>query len=962
MSREIVASLELADECEAFRFGPYRLIPSKRILLAGPAPVELGSRAFDILTLLLRHRGEVVSRRQILEHVWPGLIIDEANLRVQMSDLRRALGSGEGAPYIMNVQGRGYVFVAPVEFVSQSEASAATKIAPPKGSLPSRSHHVVGRNDALVALFSQTLACRFVTIVGPGGIGKTTLAVELGYLLANEFKNEICYVDLGSLTAADLVLPTIAVSLGYTVHSGDLLSGLAAFLAERRMLVIIDCCEHVIDVVADVAATLFQHVRQLHLIATSRESLRADGETVYFIEPLSLPTESEHLTAVEALSAGAVELFMKRAATGGYVGELDDHHASAVAEICRRLDGNPLALELAGSRLVTYGFKGLLEGLRGRGVLSWPGRRHETRHRTLEATLDWSFRLLSDVERRVLTRLSVLIGPFTIQAAQALASDSVDDHWVVARAVEELTDKSLIRVLQLDDTNMYRIPDVTRFYAEMKLAQSGERQEVIRRHARFCVDCLAGPNAGTRHAGGKKGLKFGLHVGNVRSALEWCFSNIGNIELGIDLAAYASRMLLDLSMLKECLRWCEIAVGHLSDNEGASMRALRLQESLALCCMYSMANDERVGDAISRALKMAVELGDRESELHLLAGYNLFLTRRTDYRGALRAAERFAKLAGTSQDPVELSASDWMLGSTHNLIGHQQLGKQLLERGLARAEQLEIGKVYYFGFDNKARGAIGRVWTSWLCGMPDKAREFAKQTLDASVAQGHPVSLCITYLYTTVAVLWLRELEWAEGLIETVIEVANKHQLKPYRTGGVALKGELLLARGRTEAGVSVIRSVLDSLRAEQLNIMLVPTLRAYAEGLARMGHQDEAEKAICDLVYRAEAVSPTYLLPELLRTQGDILATRPGSNDEVEAVYRKAIAQAQTDGALGWQLRAANSLARHWRKTDRLEQATELLVRTLSLFTEGFETRDLVEARELIQAFNTTRSGIRSL
>jgi DNA-binding winged helix-turn-helix (wHTH) protein len=144
MSREIVASLELADECEAFRFGPYCLIPSKRILLAGQAPVELGSRAFDILTMLLRHRGEVVSRRQILEHVWPGLIIDEANLRVQMSDLRRALGSGEGAPYIMNVQGRGYVFVAPVEFVSQSEASGATKIAPPKGSLPSRPHHVVG--------------------------------------------------------------------------------------------------------------------------------------------------------------------------------------------------------------------------------------------------------------------------------------------------------------------------------------------------------------------------------------------------------------------------------------------------------------------------------------------------------------------------------------------------------------------------------------------------------------------------------------------------------------------------------------------------------------------------------------------------------------------------------------------------------------------------------------------------
>jgi hypothetical protein len=278
-------------------------------------------------------------------------------------------------------------------------------------------------------------------------------------------------------------------------------------------------------------------------------------------------------------------------------------------------------------------------------------------------------------------------------------------------------------------------------------------------------------------------LRCDLHVGNVRAALEWCFSEVGDGQLGVSLAAFASRMLLDHSMLRECLRWCQIAAAHIDEKEPLSIIALRLQESLALCRMYLTANDDQVGETIRRALDMAFALGERESQLHLLAGYNLFLTRRADYIGALAAAERFAGLAQASQDSVETAASEWMLGSTHTLIGHSQLGLELIEKGVARAEALDIGKTYYFGFDNKGRGAIARVWGSWLCGFPEKALRLAEQVFDASIAQNHPVSTCIAYLYTTMVVLWSRDLDWAEGLIEILIEVASKHQLMPYRTG-----------------------------------------------------------------------------------------------------------------------------------------------------------------------------------
>jgi len=953
LNDEVISLPERANDPEIFQFGPYRLIPSKRLLLVGEDNIDIGSRAFDVLTLLVRRHGEVVSGRQIIAHVWPDLTVDETNLRAQIAQLRRALSHGEeGSSYVRNVRGRGYVFVAPVQCISPSEAPTAHLISLSRSKLPGRLQRLVGRKHILDALSARMRECRFISLVGAGGIGKTTLAVELAHRLAGEFDNQVCYVDLGSLTAPDLVLPTVSVALGYTVSSEDLLPGLVSFVADRRLLLILDCCEPVIEAAASLAGALFREAPRIHLLTTSREPLRSEGETVHLVEPLELPVRKPDLTAAEALAAASVQLFMQRAAASGYMGELHHGHAGAAAEICRRLEGNPLAIELAGSRLITYGFAGLLQGLGDRGMLGWPGRRHEPRHRTLEATLDWSFRLLSEVERRVLARLSVFIGTFSMQAAQAVASDAIDDRWTVARAVEELVDKSLIAIVSADGVHSYRLLDVTRFYSEMKLGEIGQREAVLRQHARFCADVLENRKVGPRHMIEQRtGLKLGLEVGNVRAALEWCFSEPGDVELGIDLAAQAAQMLLDTSLLRECLRWCRVALAHLDDKDPFSTRTLRLQEALALSQMYTLGNDDRVGAAITRGLEMAVALHERESELHLLAGYNLYLTRRGDYLGALEAAQRFAALANASQEPVEVVASDWMLGSTYNLIGHQRQGQELLERGAARAEALGIGKTYYFGFDNKGRGAIGRAWTAWLCGAPEKARRLAKQVLDASVAQNHPVSLCIAYLYTTYVVLWLRDLDWAEGLIEGLIEVATNHQLTPYRTGGVALKGELLLARGQVEPGVALLQGALEPLRAEHLDIALMPALRAYAEGLARMGNVEEAERTIGHLVERAETSSPTYLLPELLRTQADVMLSRqPGNEARAEACYRKAIARAQSDGALGWELRAANSLARLWIRADRLGEARALLEHALSLFTEGFETGDLLDTRELLQ------------
>jgi predicted ATPase len=366
------------------------------------------------------------------------------------------------------------MFVAPIEAVHRSGATSTSTSGLAITTLPTVLQPTVGRDDVIETLVSLTLARRFVTIVGPGGIGKTTVAIELGARLASEFKGEIRYVDLGPLKTPDAVLPTIAATLGYSAHSDDLLT-LVTCLARQRVLLIVDCCEHLIDAAAKIAAILFRHAPQMHLVATSREALRADGETIYLLKPLALPLEKQDLSVSEILSVASVDSMMRHATASGYARGLDNDQARAVAEICRRLDGNPLAIALAGNRVVTVGIKGVLEEIRGAGVLSWSARRREPRHRTLEATFDWSFRLLSDLERLVLARLSVLAGPFTMETAQAQAGDTVADSWMVAQAVEELADKCMISIVPLDNTCLYRISDIIRLYAQAKLPQTSER-------------------------------------------------------------------------------------------------------------------------------------------------------------------------------------------------------------------------------------------------------------------------------------------------------------------------------------------------------------------------------------------------------------------------------------------------------------------------------------------------------
>src|SRR5580692_10697003 len=469
---------------DAFSFGPFSLFAAERLLKKADEPIPLGGRALDVLIALVERAGEVVTHQELISNVWPDVTVEGANLRANIASLRKALGDRrDGARYISSVAGRGYCFVAPV---TRSSVRQTVPVTERVQNLPPRLTRMVGRDDTVRALAQQLQMWRFVSIVGPGGVGKTTVAISVAHTLVDGFHDAVFFIDLAALTDPQLVPTAVASALGFMLQTQDPLVGLLPFIGNKKMLLVLYNCEHVIVVAAALAERVVGAAPQAHVLATSREALRAEGEHVHLLHSLDCPPEDAGLTAVEALRYPAAQLFMERAAASGYDSELSDIDAPIVARSCRRLDGIALAIELAASRVGSLGIFGTAELLDNRFGLLWQGRRTALpRHETLNAMLDWSYSLLSEREKVVLCGLSVFVGDFTLQAAGSVASETAADGADVIDAVASLVAKSLISTAVINETTYYRLLDTTRAYAAAKLAGRDETDRIVQRHAMF---------------------------------------------------------------------------------------------------------------------------------------------------------------------------------------------------------------------------------------------------------------------------------------------------------------------------------------------------------------------------------------------------------------------------------------------------------------------------------------------
>jgi predicted ATPase/DNA-binding winged helix-turn-helix (wHTH) protein len=473
------------------QFGPFQLSSRERVLRRDGVVLPLGGRALDLLIYLARRPGEVIAKQELIEHVWRDVKVEEGSIRVHVAAIRKALGDGQfGNRYIANIKGRGYSFVGTVVPLAGRTKTRNGKFRH-QGRLPARPLMMIGREMVIREVSDKLRGERFVTLLGPGGIGKTTIALAVGRAAADAFGEEVYLVDLESLTDPRQVTAAVATSLGLALKSKDPGSELVDFVRSRKLLVILDCCEHVIEAVALVAEQLYQGAEQVYLLTTSRESLKVEGEHCCRVLPLDFPPDGSEQTASAVLRYPAVQLFVRRAAARAGSVVLTDEEAPFVAEMCRKLDGMPLAIELAAGQVAALGLENTVSRLVSRlELLKLSHRTAVPRHRTLKATLDWSYDLLSEAERIVFRRIAPFVGHFTLDGARYVAGELGVGAGEIFEAIAGLVEKSLIAT-RIDEAQAhYRLLDTTRAYALEKLEEHAEVDVVFRRHAEYVAGYL----------------------------------------------------------------------------------------------------------------------------------------------------------------------------------------------------------------------------------------------------------------------------------------------------------------------------------------------------------------------------------------------------------------------------------------------------------------------------------------
>ena len=570
-----------------YRSGEWEIDLARRELRLRGVPTTLGSRAFEVVEVLVQSGGELVDKYDLMNRVWPGAVVEENTLQAQISALRRTFGADR--ELLKTIAGRGYRLLGDW---AREETIAGRRVTTRAASgfianLPAAANTLVGRTAALTQLSELVSSSRMVTLAGPGGIGKTVLALECARALLAKFQGNCLLVELASISDAGLVPSKVASSLGLKLGGGSISSEtIAKAIGSNKILLVLDSCEHLIDAAAELAETLIARCAHLSILATSREVLRIDGECVYRVPPLDVPPEYSGEES-RVLDHSAAQLLLARIRAQDQDFCPRGAQFRAIAAICRRLDGIPLAIEFAAARAATLGLEQVAKGLDDLLAVLTGGRRTALpRHQTIRATLDWSYRLLSDDERSLLRRLSVFAGGFTLEAALRIAGEEADDDVATADGIANLVAKSLISHDPSRLGDRWQLLETIRAYALEKLQQAGEDEATLSKHARFLDRLIeSAAKGGTDDKTARWPADYVEYIDDVRSALRWAFSPTGDRDIGISLTVSCVPLWINLSLLEEGRRSVETALAAIDQSSNPDQR-IPLLAALAMSRMY----------------------------------------------------------------------------------------------------------------------------------------------------------------------------------------------------------------------------------------------------------------------------------------------------------------------------------------------------------------------------------------
>ena len=1048
---------------KVLRFGPFTLDPARKLLLDDGRAVRVGGRALDLLIALVERAGDVVSHDELFARVWPRTVVEESSLRVHLSSLRKVLGDGlDGRRYIASLPGRGYSFVMSVSTTpapgfpagvaafatattstSAAAASAAVATAAPIAPiapiaprvLPYRLTGVVGREQELAVIATKLERSRLVTVVATGGMGKTTVALALAGEAVDRYADGVCFVDLAPLDDPALVPHALAHAIGVTAPDPCTWAILEETIAPRDLLIVLDNCEHLAAAAADLAERVLRIAPRIRILATSREPLEAESETIYRLDPLAVPpvatgsdvedalafsalrlfveraTASAHdfrlssanlATAIticrhldgmplaielaaaaadlaervlriapririlatsrepleaesetiyrldplavppvatgsdveDALAFSALRLFVERATASAHDFRLSSANLATAITICRHLDGMPLAIELAAARVGSLGIHALADRLDDVFRLLRRGRRTVLpRHQTLQALLDWSHALLDDVTRTVLHRLSVFRSSFDLLAATAVAACGRIAPERVVACVLDLVSRSLLE-LEPGGHARYRLLFVTRVYAAERLVEDGDALEVGRRHALSMRAALARANAELRDPRTPLMAWRSAHAASmpdVRAALDWAHGPGADRLLGAELMVESGRLQLEIGLIDELLPRALDALPALqAHGELQSDLGLRLLTLLCMMGGHSLLDRAVPAELPAQLDALAGRIGSPEQQRLALFALCVNAFGRGDYPTVVARARRFATLPLDPLDPTHAAAT--LTGLRFDALGRHYLGEHDAAwtsgmRVLEHAGPWRAGT--YMQMPLPVSMGVLQARIRWLQGFADEALDRALELLRFCEG-GHPFALSHALSLAIIPILlWRGDDERALGFVARLVD----HELMHFQSFWIAWAHTYCKVLALRGLDVEAMRARLgDTARANDMQSDMLCTLAPPCVGPHDLS--------------RVEAGIVGWCAPEVLRVQGERLGS--------ESLLLRALTLARSQGARAWELRAATSLAALWRSVGRPDAAKAMLGEMLAGLSEGRGCVDVRRAMALLAACDT--------
>jgi predicted ATPase/DNA-binding winged helix-turn-helix (wHTH) protein len=790
--------VRLSDPPAIIEFGHLSILPHRRQLLADGRPIRLGGRAFDLLLALIEAPGAVVGKDELLRRIWPGRIVEENRLQNEIWALRKAFGADRDL--IRTVSGRGYQFAGEIRELGaglsarQVPAPLAVPAAPrPATNLSESISELIGREAALSEVTDLVTTHRLVTLTGEGGIGKTRLGLQVARHLLAEFADGVWVTELAPLSDHALVPVAVATALGLELTGGAISpERVANMLGAKRLLLVLDNCEHVVAAATEIAETLLRCNSTMRVLATSREPLRAEGECLYRVPPLAVPAQGIE-DVEEVLRHGAVRLFVARARATDPHFCPDGPSAAAAAAICRRLDGLPLAIEFAAARAATLGIQQVAIGLRDRFALLTSGRRTALpRHQTLRATFDWSYELLPATERSLLRRLAIFSGGFTLDAAAAVMKGTGLDSLAVLDGIANLASKSLITLDKSEVASRWYLLETIRAYALEKLIRDDHANAAARHHAAYFRDLFAPLASGSKIRLSNEDLtRRTREIDNVRAALDWSFSPAGDKAIGIDLTAAYAPAWLHLSLTSECRERCERALLSLElDTTPNLWLRMRMQIALGIALNATMGPSEQARTTLTEALEVADILDDFDAQAWALGALSAVYVYQGEYGKARTAVERLRQVAHQIGDPTIVAVADRRMGNTLLSLGKPREAQQCFEstlRTLVAPEDQRSAFFYHSDYRAMARAMLARAL--WLQGFAERAHNEAKASLDELGATDHQLSICRVLNFGICRIATMTgDFVTADRAIARLIEVATRLNASFWQMAGASWK------------------------------------------------------------------------------------------------------------------------------------------------------------------------------